>query len=51
MGTDLIVTTEKDWVKLGRDIQWDTDLAVIGIKIRFENDKAFEGFIKSRLDK
>jgi len=49
IGTDLIVTTEKDWVKLGRDIQWDTDLAVIGIKIRFENDKAFEGFIKSRL--
>ncbi len=51
IGTNLIVTTEKDWVKLGRDIQWDTDLAVVGIKIRFENEKAFEGFIKSRLDK
>ncbi len=49
IGTNLIVTTEKDWVKLGRDIQWDTDLAVIGIKIRFENDKAFEGFIKYRV--
>lgn len=49
IGADLIATTEKDWVKLGRDIQWDTDLAVIGIQIRFENDKAFEGFIKSRL--
>ncbi len=50
IGADLIATTEKDWVKLGRDIQWDTDLAVIGIKIKFENDKVFEDFIKSRLD-
>jgi tetraacyldisaccharide 4'-kinase len=50
IGAELIATTEKDWVKLGRDIQWNTDLAVIGIKIKFENDKAFEGFIKSRLD-
>jgi len=51
IGAEMIVTTEKDWVKLDRDIQWDTDLAVIGIKIRFEDDKAFEEFIKSRLDK
>ncbi len=50
IGADMIVTTEKDWVKLDRDIQWDTDLAVVGIKIRFEDDKTFEGFIKSRLD-
>ncbi len=50
MGTDLIVTTEKDWAKLGQEIQWDADLAVIGIQIRFENDKAFEGFVKSRID-
>jgi tetraacyldisaccharide 4'-kinase len=50
IGADLIATTEKDWVKLGLDIQWDTDLAVIGIKIKFENDKVFEDFIKSRLD-
>ncbi len=47
---DLILTTEKDWVKLSQDIQWDKDLAVIGIQIKFENAKAFEGFIKSRLD-
>ena len=50
-GTNLIITTEKDWVKLGQDIQWDADLAVIGIRIKFENARAFEGFIKSRLDK
>ena len=51
IGTALIVTTEKDWVKLGRDIQWAFDLAVVGIQIRFEKEKAFEGFIKSRLDR
>jgi tetraacyldisaccharide 4'-kinase len=50
LGADLIATTEKDWVKLDRDIQWDTDLAVVGIKIEFENAKAFERFIKSRVD-
>lgn len=50
IGADLIATTEKDWTKLDCDIQWDTDLAVIGIKIKFENAKAFEDFIKSRLD-
>jgi len=50
IGADLIVTTEKDWVKLDRTFGWESDLAVIGIKIRFENEKAFEGFIRSRLN-
>ncbi|MBA3011451.1 MAG: tetraacyldisaccharide 4'-kinase [Desulfobacula sp.] len=50
IGADLIVTTEKDWVKLDRTFRWERDLAVIGIKIRFENEKAFEGFIRSRLN-
>jgi tetraacyldisaccharide 4'-kinase len=50
MGTHLIVTTEKDWVKLDRQIQWDADLAVVGVKIRFEDPSAFEGFIRSRLN-
>ncbi len=49
IGTDLIVTTEKDWVKLDPEIPWDQDLAVIGIEIKFENAPAFENFIRSRL--
>ena len=49
-GTHLIVTTEKDWVKLDRQIQWDADLAVVGVKIRFEDPSAFEGFLRSRLN-
>ena len=50
LGTDLILTTDKDWVKLDQDISWDADLAVIGIGIKFENAHAFENFIKSRLE-
>ena len=50
MGAHLIVTTEKDWVKLDRRIQWDADLAVIGVKIRFEDTGAFEEFLRSRLN-
>lgn len=50
LGSDLILTTEKDWVKLDRDIPWEADLAVIGIAIRFENAPAFQSYIKSRLE-
>lgn len=50
LGIDLILTTEKDWVKLDRNILWETDLAVIGIGIRFENAHAFENYIRSRLE-
>ncbi len=50
IGAALVATTEKDWVKLGRDIQWNIDLAVIGIKIKFENANAFENFLKSRME-
>ena len=50
MGTHLIVTTEKDWVKLDRQIPWNVDLAVIGIEIKFEDSRAFENFLISRLN-
>jgi len=49
IGTDLIITTEKDWVKLSRDVKWSVDLAVIGIRITFENAQEFKTFIGSRL--
>lgn len=50
MGAHLIVTTEKDWVKLDRQIQWDADLAVVGVKIIFEDSSGFEEFLRSRLN-
>ncbi len=49
IGADLILTTEKDWVKLGPDIEWNPDLAVIGIRIAFEDPDGFEDFIRSKM--
>ena len=49
-GAELILTTEKDWVKMDRTFAWKTDLAVIGIRIEFENPSAFNRFLKSKLN-
>jgi tetraacyldisaccharide 4'-kinase len=49
IGADLILTTEKDWVKLDTNIEWHADLAVIGIRIVFEDPDGFETFIRSRM--
>ncbi len=46
---DMIVTTEKDWVKIGHDIKWNVDIAVIGINIKFQNPTEFESFLKSQI--
>jgi len=48
---DVILTTEKDWVKLNQDIEWGLDLIVIGIQIEFEDSQRFESFLNSRLKK
>jgi len=47
---DMIVTTEKDWVKIGHDIEWNVDIAVIGINIKFQNPTQFESFLKSQIN-
>ena len=44
---DLLVTTEKDLVKVDRRMEWPCDLAVIGIQIRFEQEERFKAFIKN----
>lgn len=49
LGADLILTTEKDWVKLDRTFAWKTDLAVIGIRIEFEDSESFRQFLKSKI--
>jgi len=50
MGADVILTTEKDWAKVDRSFSWETDIAVIGIRIEFENPESFNDFIKSTLN-
>ncbi len=49
LGADVILTTEKDWVKVERGAEWETDIAVVGIRIAFENPESFKLFVKSRL--
>jgi len=49
IGADLIVTTEKDWVKLDLQTDWWSDLAVISIRIDFADEQGFKSFVQSRI--
>jgi len=49
LNADMVVTTEKDWVKIEHDIEWNVDVAVIGINIKFQNPTQFESFLKTQL--
>lgn len=49
-GADLLVTTEKDFVRIQRPISWPVDLVVIGVGITFkEKASLFETYIRKRL--
>ncbi len=51
-GSDCIVTTEKDYVRLPQNISWPVEIFVVGIKIEFGADKRrFDAFIMDRLKK
>lgn len=52
-GADLLITTEKDYVKIAHKvISWDIDLVIIGIKISFgKQEIAFNDFIKNKSKK
>jgi tetraacyldisaccharide 4'-kinase len=50
-GSDCLVTTEKDYVRFMKNIEWSAELFVIGIEIDFGPDKErFDDFIKSRIE-
>jgi tetraacyldisaccharide 4'-kinase len=49
-GAELLVTTEKDFMRIDGKVTWPLDLVVIGIKISFnENSASFEGLINEKL--
>ncbi len=48
---DVILTTEKDWVKIDPGIKWGLDFLVIGIRIEFEHPESFQDFLVSRMGK
>lgn len=50
-GADLILTTEKDWTKLEKDIEWRVSLIVIGIQIEFEYPQKFRDYLNLKLEK
>lgn len=47
-GVHIILTTQKDWVKIRPDAHWKKDVAVAGIRIRFEHKDSFVSFLKER---
>ena len=54
MHGDFILTTQKDWVKLdwvksNSNIEWATDLLVIGIDICFQQPETFQSFLNGKL--
>ncbi len=49
-GAELLLTTEKDYVRIARKKNWPLDLCIIGIAMTFKNDEEiFHTFIKNRL--
>jgi tetraacyldisaccharide 4'-kinase len=49
---EYIVTTEKDYVRIGMKRKWPLDLVVLGVEISFGNDETiFDDFIKKHLAK
>ncbi|MCP4024141.1 MAG: tetraacyldisaccharide 4'-kinase [Desulfobacteraceae bacterium] len=46
-GADLILTTQKDFARLDENIEWEMDLAVIGIQLELEKEDQFISFLKS----
>ncbi len=48
---DLLVTTEKDYVRIATRVNWPMNLVVLGVRISFGKDRdAFERFIRDRLN-
>jgi len=47
---EYIITTEKDYMRIYQSLPWPVDLIVVGVKISFEDDIAFQIFIKNKLE-
>ena len=46
---DMLLTTQKDWARLDKDIVWPMDLAVLGITLTLENESGFYRLIETRI--
>lgn len=51
MGVEVLITTEKDYARLDKNLAWHLDLAVIGIEIEFLGDNpGFQEHIRKGLE-
>jgi len=49
-GAEIILTTEKDYVRIPESMSWPLDLFIISIRIAFSSqENAFDAFIKQQL--
>ncbi|MBW2219120.1 MAG: tetraacyldisaccharide 4'-kinase [Deltaproteobacteria bacterium] len=49
-GAEMLVTTEKDFVRISKAISWPVDIIVVGVKISFKEDSSlFDSFINKNL--
>lgn len=46
---DMLLTTQKDWARLDKDIVWPMDLAVLGITLTLENESGFRRLVETRI--
>ncbi|MEH0022704.1 MAG: tetraacyldisaccharide 4'-kinase [Desulfobacter sp.] len=49
LGAELILTTEKDWVKMDMGFDWEKDVGVIGIRVEFTKPDVFKRFLESKI--
>ena len=49
LGADLILTTEKDWVKVDSTFDFQRDLGIMGIELVMEEPERFDRFLKDKI--
>ena len=52
ISADFLITTEKDYARIGQRADWPLDLIVIGVEISFGDDaERFDEFLRERLSR
>lgn len=51
MGAELVITTEKDFARMGGKFIFPVDLIVVGVAVHFKDDNSFKSFIMNKLEK
>jgi len=49
LGAEIVITTEKDYARMGEKFRFPVELIVVGVKLCLKDDHLFNSFIRSRL--